>query len=111
MNLWDDLEEIKTNFVNFKSGKIGIMIEKHISKYNIREMKGKFGNTSYIEIDVKICEKDEESIYEKGLLKIDSKRLRKALVEECDKVKKYPVELEITRDGNGYNTYYHVKKV
>jgi len=43
------------------------------------------------------------------MLNIDSKRLRKALVEVSEKIKKFPCKIVLKRDGIGFNTYYEAE--
>jgi hypothetical protein len=98
-------EQSITDF--FKWGVIDtiyVQLEDKIQNYEIYEFEGgEYGLASYIRVKMSYST-DKEAKY--LLLKIQSKRLKKALVEVSNSVKKFPVHVKIQREGEGYNTTY-----
>jgi len=103
LNIWDNTEEKKGSFAPFVNWEFGVVIlklDKSIKEYIPKTISGNFGAGHYIEIDVGI----DEDVFESQMLKIDSVRMRKALVEL--NIKSYPAIVELIRLGNGYQTSY-----
>jgi len=101
LNIWDTTEEEKIPFFKWGiSDNVEIEFEKPVKEYPIKEITSKFGKSSYIAV---ICNK------QLNLLRIDSVRLRTAIISVISGVKKFPVRILLSRFGSGFNTNYKAK--
>ena len=101
-NFWDfDPNEELIPFYKWdNTNTVSIILVKPIVEYTPRTISSQYGPGNYIEI---AC--DNELM----LLKIDSKRLRTALMTL--NIKKYPAKAIIVRSGSGFDTKYTAKVV
>ena len=86
-------------FFKWTAFNMELELEKPIMDYEPIEKEGQYGISCYIPVK---CNN------EISFFKVDSKRLRKALVDFCATVKKYPVKMIIQRIGTGFNTDYRI---
>lgn len=101
-------EEISTLSPFYAWGKkpCRILLEKAINEYEIVEIESQYGISCYIELKIWSIVEAEFEIMK---LKVDSKRLRKVLLD-ASKLK-FPAVIDITRDGSGFNTTYKFEEV
>lgn len=103
MSLWDQTFEEQTPFFKWGvSNDVELVFTKPIREYEIKEITTKFGKSSYISV---LCNNQSEP----NLLKIDSLRMRVALVQVLDKAKKFPIRVLLHREGSGFATQYSAK--
>ena len=108
LNIWDNTDEKKGSFapfVNWNAGFLILRLEKSIKEYVPSIISGNFGDGHYIEIDVAI----DDDVFEKQMLKIDSVRMRKALVDLV--IDSYPAIVQLNRLGKGYQTSYKAELI
>ena len=102
-DFWDIEEQEKIPFFKWGiSDSVELEFEKPIKSYAIKEITSKFGKSAYIEIS---CNKTM------NLLRVDSVRLRTALISTLTNAKKFPIRIMLSRFGSGYNTNYKAQIV
>lgn len=102
-DFWSDLDVEMTPF--FKWGSVNQMLLElttPIQQYKVEEISGQFGMSKYIaaHCNGELC-----------MFKVDSVRLRKALVEVCDSADVYPIAIKVSRTGSGFQTEYTAELV